>query len=99
MTDIGMPKYHLVPIAATGAVKLAPGSVMAIEVADVGNDCTVALDDSTAGGGTTLITVTSAQEQGGKFRDYSEMGGIICGTGIYATVTSAGTPWVGVWIA
>jgi hypothetical protein len=99
MADRGLPRYQLIPITATGAVREAPGMVVAIEIADVADDCTVALDDSTAGGGTTLLTVTSAAEQGGKFRDYSRTGGIIFGTGIYATVTSGGSPWIGVWVA
>jgi hypothetical protein len=99
MPDCGLPKFQLIPLSATGAVREAPGVVVGIEIADVANDCTVALDDSTAGGGTTLLTITSAAEQGGKFRDYTKTGGIIFATGIYATITSAGTPWVGVWIA
>jgi len=71
---------------------------MAVEVANVANATTVVFDDSTAGGGTDMLGITSAATTGGVFRDYSELGGIIFGTGIYATVTGASS-WIGVWVA
>ena len=83
-------KYQLRTATETGLIRTGSGMLMAIEIADVDEDHTVILNDSTDGGGSDILKVTSAEEAGGKFMDFSRLGGIQFSTGIYATITSAG---------
>jgi len=92
-----VPQYHLESKTETALVWTGSCILMAIEIADVDEDHTSVLNDSTDGGGTDILKVTSAAESGGKFMDFSKLGGIKFATGIYATITGTGQEFY--WIA
>jgi len=93
-----LPQYKLAPLASTGALQTAGGILMAVEIANVANAVTVVLNDSDDGTGTDILTLTSAATMGGKFFDFTSIGGIIFANGIYATITGASS-WIGFWTA
>jgi hypothetical protein len=92
-----VPKYHLKALTDDGAVSGTPCRIMAIEIADVAADCTVELTNDANGLGTNVLVVTCAAEQGGTFRDYTNLGGIIFSSKCYCDLTNADAVyfWVG----
>jgi hypothetical protein len=94
---MGLPNYQLKALTGDGAVTAVPCRIMAIEIADVAQDCTVELTDDANGAGTNVLVVTCAAEQGGTFRDYTNLGGVIFPTKCYCDLTNADAVyfWVG----
>jgi len=93
----GIPLYHVKTITADGAVSAIPCRVMGIEIGDVAQDVTVELTNDADGSGTNVLVVTGAAEQGGVFRDYSNLGGIVFSSKCYCDLTNADsvTFWLG----
>jgi hypothetical protein len=85
-----LPLYKVsAQLSATGAIKAAPGRLIAVLVTAAAAAASWAIENSTAGSGTTLTTV-SAPIGGSVFVDLSPLGGMEFTTGIYATLAGEG---------
>jgi len=94
---MGVPLYKLIPLTGDGAVTTVPCTIMAIEIADVAQDCTVELTNDANGAGTNVLVVTCAAEEGGCFRDYTNLGGIAFSSKCYCDLTNADAVYF--WVA
>ena len=83
-------------LTSSGAVQASPGRIMAVLITGITNDCSVAYSDDADGNGAKLLTVGAAAEKGSAFVDLRELGGVIFGTAIYATIV--GTCTVHTWV-
>jgi len=92
-----LPKFQLKTITGDAAVAAVPVRIMAIEIADVDSDCTLELTNDANGAGTNLLVVTCAAEQGGCFRDYTNLGGVYFSSKCYCDLTNAAVVhfWLG----
>lgn len=94
---MSVPKYHVKTLTEDGAVTGTPCRIMAVEIGDVAVDVTVELTNDADGLGTNVLVITAAAEQGGCFRDYSNLGGIEFSSKCFCDLTGADsvTFWVG----
>ena len=89
MAIMSVPICAPTRIAADGAVSAVPGRIWAIELAAGSDASKVELTNDADGGGTNVVVVNTAANQG-VFRDYVELGGIAFSSKCYCDITGTG---------